>query len=57
MKANRLAGAARRISEAGGSQRTVVRAANARIQLGSRCSRTGRPADPDRVVIQYLADL
>jgi hypothetical protein len=39
------------------SQRTVVRAANARIQLGSRCSRTGRPADPDRVVIQYLADL
>ena len=50
MKANGLAGAARRISET--EQHTVVRAANARIQLGSHCSRADRPDDPDRVVIQ-----
>jgi hypothetical protein len=36
---------------------TVVRAANARIQLGSYCSRADRPDDPDRVVIYYLAGL
>ena len=36
---------------------TVVRAANARIQLGSYCSRADRPDDPDRVVICYLVGL
>ena len=36
---------------------TVVRAANARIQLGSYCSRADRPDDPDRVVIHCLDGL
>jgi hypothetical protein len=31
--------------------------ANARIQLGSYCSRADRLGDPNRVVIHYLARL
>jgi len=36
---------------------TLIRAANARIQLGSSCSRAVRPDDPDRVVIHRLDGL
>ena len=55
MKANRLAGAATRISEAGG---VSVQSYEWRIRVYNLgvCSRTDRPDDPDRVVIQYLAN-
>ena len=38
-------------------EHTVLRAAKARIQLGSYCIRADRPDDPDWVVIHYLARL
>ena len=57
MKASGLAGAARRISEAGGeSMRSYERRMRA-FNLGLICGRAERPDDPDGVVIHCLDGL